>query len=414
LRFYQDEQLSVTVQDGRETQLLYHFNQPLGQQVASDHSQTLLLQTDANHSVIAESQQNTLRNAVYSAYGERHSDSTLLSLRAFNGEVREASGWYLLGRGYRAYNPVQMRFHSPDSFSPFGSGGVNPYMYCLGNPIALRDPTGHTPFGYQGRPRRPDEDAVTGREDGGAGVGSWISVAVGAIFVVVGVAATVATFGAATPLTAPLIAKGTLLAVGTALSAGSTVASAVAAANNDEEAARWGMYLGFAALAAAAPSILHGAYKGIGGLVGKLMKSVDDVPIPTPPPPTHTPPPAPPGEGGSLPGVGTTAFFRREFGKPALFAADQATTNFAPPTPPPLPTQAMPTATTSASNATRSGGQAANPRAVAPTQDELIRELKLTQQFLNNSDSAKKNIGNAVTRAKSGLRLSSNNEKIRT
>jgi RHS repeat-associated protein len=137
LRFYQGEQLSTVVQDDRKTRLLNHADQPLGQQVAGDISQTLLLQTDANHSVIAESQQNNLRTAVYSAYGDRHSDQPMFSLRAFNGEVRENSGWYLLGRGYRAYNPSLMRFHSPDSLSPFGSGGVNPYGYCLGK---LRNP----------------------------------------------------------------------------------------------------------------------------------------------------------------------------------------------------------------------------------------------------------------------------------
>ncbi|VVO73087.1 hypothetical protein PS862_01436 [Pseudomonas fluorescens] len=36
-----------------------------------------------------------------------------------------------------------MRFHSPDSWSPFGEGGLNAYMYCLGNPIRYTDKTGH-------------------------------------------------------------------------------------------------------------------------------------------------------------------------------------------------------------------------------------------------------------------------------
>jgi RHS repeat-associated protein len=264
LRFYQDEQLSVTVQDDRKTQLLYHFDQPLGQQVATDRSQTLLLQTDANHSVIAESQQNTLRNAVYSAYGERHSDSPLLSLRAFNGEVREASGWYLLGRGYRAYNPVLMRFHSPDSFSPFGSGGVNPYMYCLGNPIALRDPTGHSSIGYGGRPRRPDEDAVTGRPGGGgSGWTSWIGVVVGAIFVGAGAVASAATFGAATVWTAVLIAKFVSQVVSTTLSAGSVISGVISNVTGDKEASDWSGYLAYGAAGTGAPWIIHSGYRGV-------------------------------------------------------------------------------------------------------------------------------------------------------
>ncbi|WP_231985608.1 RHS repeat-associated core domain-containing protein [Pseudomonas vancouverensis] len=66
---------------------------------------------------------------------------------AFNGEFRDTHiGWYLLGNGYRAYNPTLMRFHSPDSLSPFGRGGLNAYMYCGGDPVSYSDPTGHMPL----------------------------------------------------------------------------------------------------------------------------------------------------------------------------------------------------------------------------------------------------------------------------
>ncbi|GAB7529468.1 hypothetical protein PS3A_18770 [Pseudomonas sp. 3A(2025)] len=62
----------------------------------------------------------------------------------FKGEFHElATGWQLLGNGYRAYNPVLMRFHSPDSLSPFDKGGLNAYMYCGGDPVNQVDPTGH-------------------------------------------------------------------------------------------------------------------------------------------------------------------------------------------------------------------------------------------------------------------------------
>jgi RHS repeat-associated protein len=255
LRFYEGEQLSNIVQDDKQTQFLYHSDQPLGQQLAADSSQTLLLLTDANHSVLGESQQSDLRTAVYSAYGERHSDDEMQSLLAFNGEVLDsANGWYLLGRGYRAYNPCLMRFHSPDSLSPFGSGGVNPYTYCLGNPIALRDPTGHSSVGYSGRLRRPDEDVVPGLPQGGGGIEAWIGVVMGAIFVAVGAIATIVTFGTAAPLTAIIITKGVLLGLGTFLSAGSTVASGLAAANRDEYAGKWGMYLGIASIIPSAGS----------------------------------------------------------------------------------------------------------------------------------------------------------------
>ena len=43
-----------------------------------------------------------------------------MSLMGFNGERPDPlTGHYLLGNGYRAFNPVLMRFNSPDSSSPF-------------------------------------------------------------------------------------------------------------------------------------------------------------------------------------------------------------------------------------------------------------------------------------------------------
>ncbi|AUH51297.1 hypothetical protein CXB49_10965 [Chromobacterium sp. ATCC 53434] len=62
----------------------------------------------------------------------------------WNGErLDPVSGATHLGNGYRAYSPALMRFHSPDSLSPFGAGGVNPYAYCAGDPVNRADPSGH-------------------------------------------------------------------------------------------------------------------------------------------------------------------------------------------------------------------------------------------------------------------------------
>jgi RHS repeat-associated protein len=52
---------------------------------------------------------------------------------------------YLLGNGYRVFNPVIRRFHHPDSLSPFGKGGINSYVYCFSDPINRKDPSGHVP-----------------------------------------------------------------------------------------------------------------------------------------------------------------------------------------------------------------------------------------------------------------------------
>ncbi|WP_241509683.1 RHS repeat-associated core domain-containing protein [Pseudomonas ovata] len=81
---------------------------------------------------------------MYSAYGQQHSDKPLPSLSGYNGKMLDsATGCYLPGKGHRAYDPALMRFHSPDSLSPFGSSGLNPYGYCLNNPIILHDLIGH-------------------------------------------------------------------------------------------------------------------------------------------------------------------------------------------------------------------------------------------------------------------------------
>ncbi|WP_330444751.1 RHS repeat-associated core domain-containing protein (plasmid) [Pantoea agglomerans] len=65
-------------------------------------------------------------------------------LPGFNGERPDpVSGSYHLGNGYRTYSPALRRFTCPDSLSPFGAGGINPYAYCAGDPINRTDPTGH-------------------------------------------------------------------------------------------------------------------------------------------------------------------------------------------------------------------------------------------------------------------------------
>jgi RHS repeat-associated protein len=66
------------------------------------------------------------------------------SLAGFNGQRPDpVSGHFHLGNGYRAYNPVPGRFTAPDSWSPFGAGGINPYAYCTGDPVNRTDPSGH-------------------------------------------------------------------------------------------------------------------------------------------------------------------------------------------------------------------------------------------------------------------------------
>lgn len=63
-----------------------------------------------------------------------------------HGERDEGFGLYMLGAGYRGYIPSLRRFNSPDSWSPFGRGGINAYGFCGGDPVNGRDPTGHNPI----------------------------------------------------------------------------------------------------------------------------------------------------------------------------------------------------------------------------------------------------------------------------
>ena len=86
--------------------------------------------------------QRLSETVAYNAYGV-HSPNDMPAQRpAFNGHLL-LSQLYLLGNGYRGYSPVLMRFQSPDSFSPFGVGGLNCYAYCVGDPINNWDPSGH-------------------------------------------------------------------------------------------------------------------------------------------------------------------------------------------------------------------------------------------------------------------------------
>jgi RHS repeat-associated protein len=106
---------------------------------------TILLATDQQRSVLNALDATQPHPLAYTPYGHRPSGNGLLSLLGFNGELPDpVTGHYHLGKGYRQFNPVLMRFNSPDRGSPFGNGGLNAYAYCVGNPINRKDPTGHS------------------------------------------------------------------------------------------------------------------------------------------------------------------------------------------------------------------------------------------------------------------------------
>jgi RHS repeat-associated protein len=106
---------------------------------------TTLLATDLQRSVLQTLKGDRQPKPIaYSPYGHRPGESGLSSLLGFNGERPDPlTGHYLLGNGYRAFNPVLMRFNSPDILSAFDRGGINAYAYCLNDPVNRSDPNGH-------------------------------------------------------------------------------------------------------------------------------------------------------------------------------------------------------------------------------------------------------------------------------
>jgi RHS repeat-associated protein len=88
-----------------------------------------------------------LRLIALTPYGHKPVPGAVQTLLGFNGEYQDVeTGLYLLGTGYhRPFSARVMRFISPDSWSPFGRGGLNTYAYLSGDPINHIDPSGHAP-----------------------------------------------------------------------------------------------------------------------------------------------------------------------------------------------------------------------------------------------------------------------------
>jgi len=144
-RFYLKDRLVTEVQGAVQRSIMQYEDQLLAQQQRQSGTvESRLLATDQQRSVLNVLDAARRDSLSYTPYGYRHPENGLLSLLGFNGERSDpVTGCYLLGNGYRAFNPVLMRFNSPDSWSPFGEGGLNAYGYCGGDPVNYLDPTGH-------------------------------------------------------------------------------------------------------------------------------------------------------------------------------------------------------------------------------------------------------------------------------
>ncbi|WP_445379516.1 RHS repeat-associated core domain-containing protein, partial [Pseudomonas syringae] len=136
--FYVSDILASEIQGAEHLRFLRHNRHVLATQSALA---MLLIGSDQQHSVLHTVSAGLPGPIAYTPYGHRQA---LNQLPGFNGERPDPlTGHYLLGNGYRAYNPALMRFNSPDSMSPFGKGGMNAYAYCAGDPVNRSDPSGH-------------------------------------------------------------------------------------------------------------------------------------------------------------------------------------------------------------------------------------------------------------------------------
>lgn len=189
--FYRDERLTARCEGDEWEAFIQHDEHLLAQACRKGSNiATALIGTDQGRSVLQTLTPEGQESHAYTPYGARTPSAGLMGLLGFNGELPDpVTGCYLLGNGYRAYNPVLMRFYSPDNFSPFGAGGINAYAYCVGDPINLSDPTGHF---------------------------SWRAI-LGIVIAVASIALTVVTLGTSAPATGPTLVGGLTLSTSAAI-----------------------------------------------------------------------------------------------------------------------------------------------------------------------------------------------------
>lgn len=140
LYFYSPKGLSRILQVGTgATALINAADQTLAQY---EGNRVALYAADSQHSIVHTTGPGTC-SLRYTAYGFDRHDGRVPTVHYTGQHKDSVTGHYLLGEGYRAYSPAQMRFNSPDSLSPFGLGGINAYGYCGGDPVNRSDPSGH-------------------------------------------------------------------------------------------------------------------------------------------------------------------------------------------------------------------------------------------------------------------------------
>lgn len=140
-RFYQNGELANQIRGANSSTFMRGDGVVLAEHQAGADPKSLLLIGDHKNTLVMEASNGVVNSVAHTAYGHPSAQQPIKAQLRYNGEFSEPqTGWQLLGNGYRAYNFTLMRFQSPDSWSPFGSGGVNAYAYSEGEPVMNVDP----------------------------------------------------------------------------------------------------------------------------------------------------------------------------------------------------------------------------------------------------------------------------------
>jgi RHS repeat-associated protein len=143
-RFYLVNRLVTEIQGSVQSSLFLYEGQLMAQLQGATIKRCLFA-TDHQCSVLNAMEVLQCQPFAYTPYGHCSLIRGGPSLIGFNGQRADSlSGHYLLGNGYRAFNPMLMRFNSPDGWSPFKNGGLNAYSYCLGDPVNREDSSGQS------------------------------------------------------------------------------------------------------------------------------------------------------------------------------------------------------------------------------------------------------------------------------
>ncbi|MBK5007213.1 RHS repeat-associated core domain-containing protein [Pseudomonas sp. S32] len=135
--FYSDGRLSTLISPKRTIRYYRATSEILA---VRDESSNHLVANEVTKSPLGTVSSHTLLPCITSPYGF---GKPILPLGFKSERPSPETNHYMLGMGYRAYNPELMRFNSADSASPFARGGVNSYAFTSNDPVNRYDPTGH-------------------------------------------------------------------------------------------------------------------------------------------------------------------------------------------------------------------------------------------------------------------------------